>query len=155
MDVRTGLLAHFDSGKGTEFMLQLGIPSHTVSDEFSLDNLYVLFEPRMRFEHFSMFVTFFYHPLVYMHQKEEAERGRADVNLKLLFGGGQESLFFWGMDTTLGINVHGTDSLSLNLGPFLGFRRNGLEWFFKFRLDPLAKNKEDIFDMFMGIKTAF
>jgi hypothetical protein len=155
VEIRGGVLAFLDSGKGTEFLLQLGIPGWTQGDEFSVSNLYVLFEPRIHFGYISLYTTLFYHPLIYLHIKEENERNRVDVNLKLLCGDLPESRFKWGFETTLGIKADTINDMNLKLSPFLGFFSNGLEWNFKFRIDPLADNTDKIFDIFAGIKTAY
>ena len=154
-EIRGGLLALFSAGLGTEFLLQFGVPGYKMGEDFNQDNLFVLLEPRMHFGYVSFYTTFFYHPLVYMHYSEEAERGRADINFKLLFGDAPESRLQWGFDLMFGLKVTEPDSIYLKLGPFVGLRHDGLEWMFKFRLEPATDNFDNFFDIFMGIKTAF
>jgi hypothetical protein len=154
-EVRGGLLGFFDSGKGTEFLLHLGIPGWKTGEEFSIDNLYLLFETRVYFGYVSLAGAFFYHPLVYMHITEPEEQGRADINLKVLFGRLPREKIQWGAEFTTGLNVNDMEDLYIRLSPFLSFLGTGLQWNFKLRLDPLAESPGKIAEIFAGVQTAY
>jgi hypothetical protein len=153
---RGGFLAYFISDRGADFLIQCGIPGLAQGDEISIDNMYFLLEPRLTFGFTAVHVGFFYHPLEYLHIKTEDERGRADINIKFLVG---DPLIFpvqGGLETTLGLKVYDQEDFSFKISPFVSFISQGLQWDVKLRVNPLAWEKpEEIFEIFMGIRTAY
>jgi hypothetical protein len=153
--MRGGLLAHFSSPGGVEFLLQGGVPGWEQGDDFSIDNFYFLMEPRLIFGNHGLYVTFFYHPLEYIHIKTEKERGKADINIKFLSGNPQTGLS-WGLETTLGLKINGTEDFSLWLSPFAGFMTSGLRWDAKVRVNTLELGTStEVVELFVGVRTAF
>jgi hypothetical protein len=155
-EVRGGALAFFSSGQGADFLLECGVPGYISDDDFSIDNLYFLFEPRLDFGLLALHTTFFYHPLEYLHIKTEEERGKADINIKLLIGDLPESSIQGGFEATMGLKINGMEEYSLKLSPFISFLSDGLRWDLKLRIDPLAgETPEKIVEIFAGIRTAY
>ena len=155
-EIRGGILAFFRSGAGTEFLLQCGIPGWKIDEEFSIDNLYLLFEPRLRFGIVALHTTFFYHPIKYLHIITEEERGKADINIKLLIGDLPRFNIVGGFETTMGLQVYGMADYSMTMGPFISILGSGLQWDVKLRIDPLAwQTPGQVFQFFAGVKTAF
>jgi hypothetical protein len=155
INLRGGLLAHFSSSGGVEFLFQGGVPGWEKGDDFSIDNFYFLMEPRLLFENFGFYVTFFYHPLEYIHIKTREERGKADINIKFLSGNTRTGLS-WGLETTMGLKIDGTEDFSLWVSPFAGFMTSGLEWDTKLRVNALKFGTfEEMFELFIGVRTAF
>jgi hypothetical protein len=156
LSLRGGLLAHFAPGNGVEFFLQGGIPNYNLGDDFSIDNFYFLLEPRLRFEKTAFYFTFFYHPLEYLHVRTDAERGRADINLKFIAGDVRSSGFHWGLETTLGLKLDGMEDFFVKVSPLVSILSGGLQWDAKIRVDPSSyKNPKEMFDLFIGVKTAY
>jgi hypothetical protein len=156
LELRGGLLAFFTSGKGTDFLIQCGIPGWVMNEEFSLDNWYFLIEPRLDFGIMAFHLSFFYHPLEYLHIKTVEERGKADINIKLFAGDLGESRFQGGLETTLGIKADKPEDFSLKISPFASLVSDGLRWDLKFRINPLAgKHLEELLEIFVGIRTAY
>jgi hypothetical protein len=154
-NLRGGLMAHFSSQNRVEFLLQGGIPGWEKGDDFSIDNFYFLIEPRLIFDTFGFYVTFFYHPLEYMHIKTEEERGKADINIKFL-SGNADSRFSWGLETTLGLKIDGMEDFSVWVSPFAGFMASGLRWDAKIRINALEwETFTEMFELFIGVRTAF
>jgi hypothetical protein len=154
-NIRGGLMAHFSSQQRVEFLLQGGVPGWEKGDDFSIDNFYFLMEPRLLFDNFGFFVTFFYHPLEYMHIKSEEERGKADINLKFLSGNANTG-FSWGLETTLGLKIDGMEDFSVWVSPFAGFMASGLRWDTKLRVNTLEwETPAEMFELFIGVRTAF
>jgi hypothetical protein len=155
IEVRGGVLAFFRSGMGTEFLLQCGIPGWKLGEEFSIDNVYLLFEPRLKFGIFAVHTTFFYHPLEYLHIKTEEERGKADINIKFLVDFPKNSVQ-GGVETTLGLQVYGMADYSAAISPFVCFLSRGLQWDMKLRVNLLEwETPENVFEIFVGVKTSF
>jgi hypothetical protein len=155
-DFRGGLLAYFSSGTGADFLFQGGIPNWQEGEDFSIDNIYFLMEPRISFGLFAFHVTFFYHPLQYLHIITEEERGKADINFKLLLGNMETAGIEGGFETTLGLKVNGMEDFSCLLSPFVSFIGDGLRWDLKVRVNPAAyEDISEMFEMFIGIRTAY
>jgi hypothetical protein len=100
--------------------------------------------------------SFFYHPLEYLHIKTEEERGKADINIKLLLWDLPESSVRPGFEATMGIKINGMEDFSFRLSPFISFYNEGLRWDLKIRVDLLAwETPEEIVEIFAGIRTAY
>ncbi|MDR1904875.1 MAG: hypothetical protein LBQ88_21660 [Treponema sp.] len=155
--LRGGVMAWFSSGRGADFFLQCGIPDWETDTGISIDNLYFLIEPRLKFKLFSLYVTFFYHPFEYLHIKTLEERGKADINVKLFMGDIASSRFEGGLETTMGLNINGLQDFALYAAPFISLISDGLRWDAKIRVNPLELNAnlERAFDFFIGIRTAY
>jgi hypothetical protein len=156
MDLRGGVLAFFSSGTGAEFLIQCGIPGWIMDEDFSIDNIYFLMEPRINFGLLSLHVSFFYHPLEYLQVIAEGERGKADINIKFFAGDLGATRFQGGLETTLGIKVDRQEDLSVKISPFVSLVSDGLRWDLKLRVNPLAADKpEEIVEVFAGIRTSY
>jgi hypothetical protein len=156
IDIRGGALAFFSSGKGTDFLIQCGIPGWAMDEDFSIDNIYFLMEPRVNFGFLSLHISFFYHPLEYLHIIAEKERGKADINIKLFAGDLGATRFQGGLETTLGIKVDRQEDFSVRISPFVSLVSDGLRWDLKLRVNPLAADKpEEIVEVFAGIRTSY
>jgi hypothetical protein len=155
---RGGLLAHFSTGTGPEFMAQIGVPRWDPEEEFQIDNLYFLFEPRVDFGFLAIVMTLFYHPAWYL-QRETGESGVSDVNLKLLIGDLRKSSIEGGIETTLGVrgkDEDTDDTFRLAVGPFFGAVTEGVRWDFKVRIHPIDYDEPiHMFETFLGVRTAF
>ncbi|MDR0623765.1 MAG: hypothetical protein LBG10_04980, partial [Treponema sp.] len=155
-DFRGGLLAFFTSGGGADFLIQCGIPGWVEGEEFSIDNLYFLMEPRLSFGFFAVHVNFFYHPLEYLHIKTEEERGKADINIKFLMGDMERFRLQGGLETTVGLKAGEAEDFTFKISPFVSLLSDGLRWDLKLRLNPLKReHPEEITEIFVGIRTAY
>jgi hypothetical protein len=138
-----------------EFLLQAGVPGWEKGEDVSIDNFYFLMEPRLLFDNFGFYVTFFYHPVEYIHILTPEERGKADINIKFLSGNANAG-FSWGLETTLGLKTDGMEDFSVWVSPFVGFMASGLRWDTKLRLNALEwKTPSEMFELFIGVRTAF
>ncbi|MDR2095607.1 MAG: hypothetical protein LBP76_08835 [Treponema sp.] len=155
--LRGGIMAWFSSGVGADFFLQCGIPDWETDTDFSIDNLYFLMEPRLKFKPLSLYVTFFYHPFEYLHIKTPEERGKADINVKLFLGDITSSNFEGGLEATMGLNINGLQDFALYTGPFVSLISDGLHWEAKIRVNPLelSTNVGQALDFFIGVRTAY
>jgi hypothetical protein len=153
-----GLLALFSSGVGFDFLVQGGIPFWRYEESVSIDNCYFLMEPRLRIGKAGLHITFFYHPVYYQNIEETDERGRADVNTKLFFGNINESLFEWGLESTMRLQIKNGEDLAMWVSPFVSVVTSGLQWDFKVRVNPLYFTKGgngNAAEAFIGIRTAY
>ncbi|MDR1566672.1 MAG: hypothetical protein LBS48_05240 [Treponema sp.] len=154
-NIRGGLLAHFSAGTGMEFLIQGGIPGWDAGTDFGIDNLFFLMEPRLRFGSAGLNVTFFYHPVEYLHIKTPDERGRGDINVRF-FKTKPGSDFTAGLETTMGLKINDMEDFTLWISPFVSFVSSGLLWDAKIRVNPLDRESPaEMFELFFGIRTAF
>ncbi|GHU64355.1 hypothetical protein FACS189447_00990 [Spirochaetia bacterium] len=155
LNIRGGVLAYFTASTGVEFLLQAGIPGWDTDSKFGIDNLFFLMEPRLRLAKGGLNVTFFYHPVEYLHIKTDDERGKADLNIKFYLGK-PESGFSGGLETTMSLRINGMDDFSLFFSPFISFAASGLLWDAKVRMNAVDFDPpSEIFELFMGVRTSF
>ncbi|MDR1286941.1 MAG: hypothetical protein LBK08_04955 [Treponema sp.] len=153
---RGGLLAFFSSGADTDLLLEAGIPGWEKGSEFGADHLYFLIEPRLRFGIMAFHLTFFYHPLVYQGVRTNDERGRADINFKIIAGDPVSTGIQGGIENTLGVKVDDYDALTVRFSPFVSFISNGLQWNVKLRINVTDHSTPyRMFEVFAGIRTAY
>ena len=153
--LRGGFMASFDMGNGVEMFLQSGITKWDWDESLSVDNLFFLVEPRLRFKYFGVFVTFFYHPVEYLHVFTEDERGRADLNIKFLFGN-EESGFAGGVETGGELKTDKETDFEFRVTPFFSFITSGLRWDTKLRIKPFGNdNPSEFLELFIGVRTSF
>lgn len=155
---RAGVLAHFSTDAGADFLAQFGIPYWDPEGTFGIDNLYLLFEPRVDFGLVSIIMTLFYHPTRYL-QRETNEQGVSDVNFKLLIGDLKETAAEGGFETTIGIRGdedNADEPFRVSVGPFFAMLTEGVRWDLKLRVDPLSYSEPvEMFGMYLGVRTAF
>jgi hypothetical protein len=153
---RGGFLAHLASEAGAELLIQAGIPGWQQGDNMDIDHMFFLLEPRVRFGFFAFQTTFFYRPLWYLQQKNTGEQGKADINIRLIFGNLAESQFEFGLEGTGGLQTADMDDRYLYVSPFISLVSSGLRWDLKLRIDPFKyDNKGEMFELFTGIRTAY
>jgi len=153
-NIRGGLMAHL-LGNGVEFFVQGGIPGWTTGEKFSIDNIFFLIEPRLHLNPLSLYVTFFYHPVEYLHIITPDEKGKANINIKFLFGN-TESGLSGGLETGGDLKVHETENFLFYITPLGTFISGGLRWDAKIRIRPLDYDVPgEMFDFFIGVRTAF
>jgi hypothetical protein len=154
--LRGGMLAYFSSGMGTEFLLQFGIPGWIVGSDFKIDNFYFLLEPRLDFGLLATYITFFYHPLLYLQKEHDSERGKADINVKFFAGDTGEYGVEGGLELTVGLKVGEMEDFSIYAAPFTSFVTDGLQWDVKLRLNLRAfEEPGKLVEVFMGVRTAY
>jgi hypothetical protein len=156
LSLRGGVLAHLAPGNGVEFFFQGGVPNYDLGEDFGIDHFYFLLEPRLRLNRTAFYLTFFYHPLEYLHVRTTGERGRADLNFKFIAGDIRSSGFHWGLEATMGLKLDGMEDISLRISPLASILSGGLQWDAKIRVNPLSSDEPaGIFDVFIGVKTAY
>ncbi|MDR2020283.1 MAG: hypothetical protein LBQ14_05890 [Treponema sp.] len=154
--IRGGFLALLSGEGGAELLVQLGIPGWKAGEGSNVDKFYFLIEPRIDFGLMALNVTFFYHPLRYLQIETPEERGKADINIKLLFGDALENKVEGGLESTLALKVDQGEDLSAFISPFISFVSDGLRWDAKLRVDPASYDKpHEMFEFFMGVRAAF
>lgn len=153
---RMGLLFFYDTGIIGEFLTQIGIPRwDPFSDIFSIDLFYFLFEPRVRFDGFSLILTMFWHPKYY-HQTETGELGSLDLNTNLQLGNPLESQFYGGIEAGLTFRTATPeDPFQTIISPYVTVNTPGVEWKFKISSTVFPLSVDNLFEAFIGVKAEF
>ncbi|GHU47932.1 hypothetical protein FACS1894200_04080 [Spirochaetia bacterium] len=154
---RGGLLAYLSANENTGLFLQAGIPDWHTGSKLTTDNLYFLMEPRLKFSLLSIYVTFFYHPVEYIHVYTKEEKGKADLNFKLFFGTLETSGVEGGIETTACLQMNEVRDTDFYVSPFVSIVSTGLRWDLKLRtnLTDLNNEQEGACAIFIGVRTAF
>jgi hypothetical protein len=154
--LRGGLMAFFHSPAGADLLVQAGTPGWTPGEKADVDRLYFFMEPRLYLGPLALYVTFFYHPLEYIHVKTGEERGKADINIKVLGGNLKTARVEGGAEVTVGIKMDQRNDTALKMGPLVSFISGGVQWDIKFRANLLSWDKpEEMFEIFAGVRTAY
>ncbi len=151
---RTGLML-YATNKDVEFFAQVGIPEWDPSSSFSINNFYLLFEPRLHLQQFSIVPTFFWHPAYYLQFYNPSEVGNFDVNVNLYFGdlvttsirGGLEGNFKFQSSTSTTAGI-----LQVVTSPYVSFATPGVVWTLKLNFKEFPFTPSAFFDAFLGIE---
>jgi len=151
---RTGFMV-YATNKDVEFFAQVGVTEWDTSSSFSINNFYLLFEPRLHLGQFSIVPTFFWHPAYYLQFYNPSEVGNFDVNVNAYVGdlvitsirGGMEGNFKFQSSTVATPGI-----LQTVASPYVSFATPGVVWTLKlnFELFPLAAST--LFGAFLGIE---
>ncbi len=153
---RGGALAFFTTGTGADFLAQVGVPAWSADADFSIDDLFFLFEPQLDFGPLAINITLFYHPVWYLQQENPDEQGATDVNVKLLVGDVMRNRLEGGLESTISLRASGETGFSLTVAPFVSVVTEGVRWDFKVRADPLAYTTPlEMFESYIGVRTAY
>lgn len=151
---RAGLLFFYSTGLGGEFFTQIGIPrwDPLVDDKFTTDLFYLLFEPRVRMDLFSIVLTFFWHP-EYYNQVETNESGTLDLFIRFAYGDLGKTSYNLGVENQLTLQTRAGDQMAFRVSPYLSLVTSGIAWDFRvnFKLHPYRMS--ELFETFIGIKT--
>jgi hypothetical protein len=161
---RGGLLFFASSGDVGEFFAQAGVTHWDPTTNFSLDDMYFLFEPRINFGKGMAAITVFYHPSWYLQKDYSAlgEKGALDAAFDLRFGhiakGGSEG----GVQTLLAfrpltLNPAIIPPLAIDTSPYYSLIAGGVRWDFKLdlRVFPFPSVWYGMFSPYIGLKTSY
>ncbi len=152
---RAGLLLFYDTGQGGEFLTQIGVPRWDPNlDKFTIDLFYFLFEPRVRFDFFSIILSLFWHPEYYL-QQETNELGSADINANFQFGDPNTSIINGGVESKLSLSTTAADQLRAVIAPYFSTMTSGVIWDFKVNTQLFPWNVKEMFEVFIGVRAEF
>jgi hypothetical protein len=154
---RGGLL-FYAAETNVEFLAQLGIPRIAPGvDAFSINLLYLLFEPRVHLGVLHIIPTFFWHPQYYL-QQPTGELGSFDVNLNFLFKSEALEQISGGIEANLVFRAAtgaAVQQLTVKASPYLTFVTPGVLWDVKVNANLFPFNPSTLVDVFLGIRAEF
>ena len=153
---RAGMMFYFSSGDRGEFFSQVGVPYYKPFDEFNINTLYFLFEPRIHFDLVSVILTLFWHPGYYL-MDATGEEGSADIHFNLQFGDPLESPLSGGLETnfTLVTETSSGQEFEITTTPYLSVVTSGVVWNFMVNLTLVPYTLEELVEGVIGIKAEF
>jgi hypothetical protein len=160
---RGGLLFYATTGNVGEFFAQMGVTRLDPAQGFSINDVFFLFEPRIRFGSAAQAViTLFYHPTWYDQVDYTSEQGALDAAFDLRFGhiaergsqGGLQTLIEFRPETTDPVNI---PNLAVDTSPYYSIITGGVRWDFKLdvRVFPLPSAWYGMFGPYIGLKTSY
>jgi hypothetical protein len=170
---RAGVLLFYDTGQGGEFLTQIGIPLwDPQNDQFGINLFYFLFEPRVRFDFFSIILTLFWHPRFYFQENlridtkelswadvnagiDTNELGSADINANFQFGDPDTSIISGGIEARLSLSTTATEQFRTVVAPYFSTITSGVIWDFKLNTQVFPWDVAEMFEMFVGVRAEF
>lgn len=154
---RGGVLLFYSTGQGGEVLTQIGVPRYApVTDgPLNIDDLFFLFEPRVRVGIVSIVLTLFWHPEYYV-QAETNERGATDIIVRFIAGDVQTNTLSGGLENGIRLRPASTDDqLRIAVSPFLSINSSGVVWDFKTTFNVFPWDLDELFEAYVGIRTQF
>lgn len=153
---RSGVMFFLTNGKETGVYSELGIPYYSIGDKFTIENLYILFEPRFKVGDVTTSLTFFYNPEYYMEQQTE-EGGDINLSLRLAYGDITKHSLQGGIESTVNfITKENTDIFDALLSPFLSLKTGPVFWDGKLNISVLKfKTPREMFSFNLITKAEF
>jgi len=152
---RGGMMLYYTTNKGGEFFTQIGIPRFDpMVDDFTIENFYFLFEPRVIIDPMSIILTVFLHPKYYM-QTTTNETGSVDVNVDFGIGNVQKSPFSGGIEGNFAYLTHEENKIRVLASPYFSLVSSGVIWDFKINTKVYPFKMSNLFEGFIGIRAEF
>jgi hypothetical protein len=152
---RTGVL-FYTGVKGVEFLAELGVPRWTpVTDPFTFDLFYLLFEQRLRLKRFSLVQTTLWRP-AYYQQAATGERA-VDINLDAQVGS-VESLISGGLEGNLVYTTASPlpyDDLVVKFSPYMRLSTSGVVFETRLSTRVWPFDFAEMFELFFAVKAEF
>jgi hypothetical protein len=154
---RGGILLFYNTGQGGEFLTQIGIPrwAPVTDGALNIDDFYFLFEPRVHIGLVSIVLTLFRHP-EYYEQAPTNELNATDIVVRLIAGNVQENLVSGGLENGITLRPESTEEqLRISVTPFVSVNASGVVWDMKANVKVFPFALDDLFDVYIGIRTEF
>jgi len=148
---RGGFLFNYKPGTSGDFFAQVGVPQWDPSEIFTIDRLFFLFEPRIKFTPVTIILTLFWHPGYYL-QSTTGNEGSSDVHINFMIGEPGISKIAGGIEGSTTFDSSKTsDQFSIQVSPYLSAITSGVIWniMLNTKLFPYSLN-----NMFEGVISA-
>lgn len=151
---RAGLFFYYNPSDSGQFLTGIGLPYWSPADGFSAQQLYLLLEPRIRLDPFSVIMTLFWHPAYYLDAPTN-EGGAFDLNVRLQLGNELKDPAAFGIDNLMTLYSSGSNDFAFTVSPFLRLNATGVIWDFKIAAQLLPFKLDSLFTGYIGIRTEF
>ena len=152
---RAGLMMYYDTGAGGEFFSQLGVTHWTpVQEDITIENFFLLFEPRVRIGPVHTILTFFWHPSIYRQEPTDSD-GAIDINLKFQYTDVGTFTSVVGVENLFALRPSQAEQFAISVAPFLSVATTGAIWDFKIKTRVFPFDLDGMFEGLIGVRTAF
>jgi hypothetical protein len=152
---RGGFLFFYSPGTKGEFFAQVGIPQWDPSESFSIDRLFFLFEPRIKFNPITIILTLFWHPGYYL-QEETVDLGSSDVHINFMIGDPEKSQFYGGLEGSVTFDSSlASNQFGVNVSPYISAITSGVIWNIMLNTKLFPYSLTDMFEGVISVKAEF
>ncbi len=152
---RGGLLFYYNPGTTGEFFAQVGVPQWNPAENFTIERLFFLFEPRIKINPVTIIFTLFWHPGYYL-QTTTADTGSSDVHINFMIGEPEVSTFSGGLEGSVTFDSSAaTDQFGVKVSPYLSAITSGVIWNIMLNTKLFPYSLEDMFEGVISVKAEF
>ena len=152
---RGGFLFNYKPGSSGNFFAQVGVPQWDPSENFTIDRLFFLFEPRIKFNPVTIILTLFWHPEYYL-QRTTSNSGSSDVHINFMIGEPGISKFSGGIEGSTTYNLSAaSDKFSVQVSPYLSAITSGVIWNIMLNTKLFPYSLNDMFEGVISVKAEF
>jgi hypothetical protein len=152
---RTGLLFYYNPGTTGEFFAQVGVPLWNPAESFTIDRLFFLFEPRIKFNPVTIIFTLFWHPGYYL-QNASSNSGSSDVHINFMIGEPETSTFSGGLEGSVSYDSGAvSNQFGVKVSPYISAVTSGVIWNIMLNTNLVPYSLTDMFEGVISVKAEF
>ena len=152
---RGGFLFYYSPGTTGEFLAQVGVPQWNPAEEFTIDRLFFLFEPRIKLNPVTIILTLFWHPGYYL-QEVTPDLGSSDVHINFMIGDPEISTFSGGLEGSVTYNSSAiSDRFGVVVSPYISAITSGVIWNIMLNTNLFPFSVNDMFEGVISVKAEF
>ena len=152
---RAGFLFNYNPGTTGDFFAQIGVPQWDPSENFTIDRVFFLFEPRIKFNPVTIILTLFLHPGYYL-QSTTGDSGSSDVHINFMIGEPGVSTFSGGIEGSTTYNASAaTNQFGIKVTPYLSAITSGVIWNIMLNTKLFPYSLNDMFEGVISVKAEF
>ncbi len=147
-------MAYFSTPGPGSFFAQAGLLDWDPDDEIDLEDMYFLFEPRLRFSRVAMVYTFFSHPARYRGE-ETGTPNRMDISGRLQLEELAGGILTAGIESAVLLDPDASDKAITRTGPVVELEAGGLQWLMKLNVQAFPYEQLDGLEAVFAARTSF
>ena len=151
---RAGAMAYFSTPGPGSFFAQAGVLDWDPDDEIDLEDMYFLFEPRLRFSRVAMVYTFFSHPARYRGE-ETGTPNRMDISGRLQLEELAGGILTAGIESAVLLDPDASDKAITRTGPVVELEAGGVQWLMKLNVQAFPYEQLDGLEAVFAARTSF
>lgn len=152
---RGGFLFYYNPGTTGEFFAQIGVPQWDPSKDFTIERLFFLFEPRIKFNPITIILTLFWHPGYYL-QETTPDMGSSDVHINFMIGDPETSTFSGGLEGSVTFDSSAvSNQFGVMVSPYISAITSGVIWNIMLNTELFPYSLEEMFEGVISVKAEF
>jgi len=152
---RGGMLFYYNPGTKGEFFAQIGVPQWNPAENFTIERMFFLFEPRIKMNPVTIILTLFWHPGYYL-QETTSDMGSADVHINFMIGEPEISTFSGGLEGSVTFDSSAvSNQFGVKVSPYLSAITSGVIWNIMLNTELFPYSLSDMFEGVISVKAEF